>query len=279
MRHLVLGPQSSLLVIKEGGRDCYDMVSRSPRKQDHPLYTACPVCQRQSARTPRAAPESSVREDYIIDGRLLRPGHKLSSAVTGALRRRCVSLCFLDSRRRLFDLCFLDSSRSLFSLGRRIASSGAGGRTLALGTITRRPEGEVVPQQLHDQRAVTVRVFGQTVKLGDGVVESLLGQVACAVRGVQDLVVKHGEIEGETEADGMGGRELCLCNIGSSLTGWLAWHAFDQPWVQYLVSLVCCGCSTLALLARGEFGQVAVIVSLPAIPTSVHHRYSSAPAT
>ena len=35
------------------------------------------------------------------------------------------------------------------------------------------PQGEVVPQQLHDERGVLVAVLVQGVQLGDGVVESL----------------------------------------------------------------------------------------------------------
>ena len=37
----------------------------------------------------------------------------------------------------------------------------------------RRPEREVVTQQLHDERGVLVRLLAQGVKLGDGLVESL----------------------------------------------------------------------------------------------------------
>ena len=38
-----------------------------------------------------------------------------------------------------------------------------------------RPQGEVVAQQLHDERAVLVGVLVQRVQLGDGVVERLHG--------------------------------------------------------------------------------------------------------
>ena len=34
-------------------------------------------------------------------------------------------------------------------------------------------------------------------------------------------------------------------------------------WAPYLVSLVCGSGSTLALLSRGELGQVAVVITLP----------------
>ena len=45
-------------------------------------------------------------------------------------------------------------------------------RLVALGVGG--PQGQVVPQQLHDERAVLVRVLVQGVQLGDSVVESLV---------------------------------------------------------------------------------------------------------
>jgi hypothetical protein len=45
----------------------------------------------------------------------------------------------------------------------------------------------------------------------------LLGKVAGAVRGVENLVVEDGEIEGEAEADGMSRSQFSLGNVGSIL--------------------------------------------------------------
>jgi len=70
---------------------------------------------------------------------------------------------------------------------------------------------------LHDEGAVSVGFFGEGVKLGDGVVESLLGEVACAIWGVENLVVEYREVEGETEADGVGRCQVGLCDGGGSL--------------------------------------------------------------
>jgi hypothetical protein len=53
----------------------------------------------------------------------------------------------------------------------------------------------------HDQSTILVRLLGQSIQLGDGIVKGLFGEVARSVGGVQDLVVEDGEIEGETEAD------------------------------------------------------------------------------
>lgn len=58
------------------------------------------------------------------------------------------------------------------------------------------PQGEVVPEQLHDQSGVLVRFLGQRVEFRDGVVERCLSQTACAFGRVKDLVVEHYRREG-----------------------------------------------------------------------------------
>ena len=90
-------------------------------------------------------------------------------------------------------------------------------RGLSIVAVAARPQGEVVAQQLHDEGAVTVRLLGERVELGDGVVEGLLGQVAGAIGRVEDLVVEDGEVEGETEADWVGWGQLGLCDVGGAL--------------------------------------------------------------
>ena len=70
--------------------------------------------------------------------------------------------------------------------------------------------------------------------------------MAGLVRGVQDLVVEDGEVEGQAEADRVRGRKLGLRNLGGSLVR-----------LKRLVGRV------LALVANGELGQVAVVVTLP----------------
>lgn len=46
-------------------------------------------------------------------------------------------------------------------------------RLVAVALRVRRPQRQVVPQQLHDQRRVFVRVLVQGVQLGDRVIERL----------------------------------------------------------------------------------------------------------
>jgi hypothetical protein len=72
--------------------------------------------------------------------------------------------------------------------------------------------------------------------------------VASLVRGVEDLVVEDGEIEGETQADGVRRRQLSLRNLGGSLVG-----------LERLVGGV------LAAVTDGELGEVTVIVTLPIV--------------
>ena len=76
---------------------------------------------------------------------------------------------------------------------------------------------QVITEQLHDERTVAVGLLGQRIELRDGVVKGSLGEVAGAVGRVQDFVVEYGEVQGQTEADGMGGRELALGDIGGGL--------------------------------------------------------------
>lgn len=98
-----------------------------------------------------------------------------------------------------------------------IGLGGGTGRGLGLGAVRRRPERQVVPEELHDESAVTVRLLRKRVKLGNSVVKGLLREVASTVGRVEDLVVEDGEVQGQAETDGVGGRQLRLRDIGSAL--------------------------------------------------------------
>jgi hypothetical protein len=114
------------------------------------------------------------------------------------------------------------SSGSLLCLllllgGLLLILGGLGGSTLTLSVVGRGPEGKVVTEELHDQSAVTVRLLRQRVELSNGIIKGLLGKVASTVGRVEDLVVEHGEVQGETEADGVSGGELGLSDVGGAL--------------------------------------------------------------
>ena len=49
----------------------------------------------------------------------------------------------------------------------------------------------------------------------------LLGELARLVGGVEDLVVEHGEVEGEPQSDGVCGLHLGLADLKSVLVGFL----------------------------------------------------------
>ena len=117
---------------------------------------------------------------------------------------------------------------------------------------------------MHDESAVAVRLLRQAVELGNGIVESLLGKVASTVGRVQDLVVEDREVQRKAETDGVGRCELSLGNVGGRLCSGVRWLLLHSVLIaSYLVGLVCSSRSNLALLTGSEFGEVAVVVSLP----------------
>jgi hypothetical protein len=71
--------------------------------------------------------------------------------------------------------------------------------------------------------------------------------VASLIGRVENLVVEHGEVEGETKTDGVGRSKIGLSNLGGVLVG-----------LEGLVG------RALSLLGDGELGEVAVVVALPA---------------
>ena len=76
-----------------------------------------------------------------------------------------------------------------------------------------RPQGQVVTEQLHNQRAVLVRFLGKRIQFSDGIVESLLGQLASTIRRVEDLVVEDGKVQSQTQANRVRRGQLGLSNV------------------------------------------------------------------
>lgn len=83
---------------------------------------------------------------------------------------------------------------------------------------------------------------------GNSIIKCLLGKVACLIRGVQDLIVEHGEVKSKTKADWVG-----RCKVGlGNLSG-------------ILVSLKRLVGGLLAFVANGELSKVTVVVTLPVL--------------
>ena len=74
----------------------------------------------------------------------------------------------------------------------------------------------------------------------------MLGEVAGLVGSVQDLVVENGEVEGQTQADGVSGRQLSLGDLGGGLIR-----------VERLVGRL------LAAVTDSELREVSVVIALP----------------
>lgn len=81
---------------------------------------------------------------------------------------------------------------------------------------------------------------------GNGVIESLLGEETSLVGLVHNLIVEDGEVEGQTQADGMGGSKIAGSNGGG-----------------LLVSLQRSLGGRFALVTGRKLGKIAVVVASP----------------
>lgn len=85
-------------------------------------------------------------------------------------------------------------------------------------------------------------------RTSNSIVEGLFGEVAGLIRRVENLVVEDGEVQSQTQADGVGRGKLSLGNLGGSLVR-----------LERLVGRI------LATVTDGELSEIAVVVSLPVI--------------
>ncbi len=99
---------------------------------------------------------------------------------------------------------------------------------------------------MHDEGRILVALLTQGVELSNGIIESLLSQVASLVGGVQDLVIEDGEVQGQTKTNWVCWGEIGLSNFGS-----------------ILVSLKRLVRRSLSLFGNSEFGEISMIVTLP----------------
>jgi len=74
----------------------------------------------------------------------------------------------------------------------------------SLNVIITGPEGQVIPQQLHNKGGVLVGVLRNVVQFLDLILKLSPLHLALVLVIVQDLVVEDGEVQGKTQTDGVG---------------------------------------------------------------------------
>merc|ERR1712048_1477786 len=80
--------------------------------------------------------------------------------------------------------------------------------------LVRGPEGEVVPEQLHDEGGILVRVLCHVVQLRDRVLEGGARHLARFVRVGQHLVLEHGVVQRQAQANRVSYGKVLLGNAG-----------------------------------------------------------------
>merc|ERR1719471_2436617 len=116
---------------------------------------------------------------------------------------------------------------------------------LCLTLSVRGPQGQIVTEQLHDERGIFVRLLAHVVELRNRVLESRASHLARLFRVRQHLILEDGIIQCQAKADGMRDYQILLCDI-----------------LSILVSLTCLLCSSALLVTFRELSDVAVVVSL-----------------
>merc|ERR1719469_501180 len=88
----------------------------------------------------------------------------------------------------------------------------------------RRPQGQIVAQQLHDESGILVRILRNVVQLSDGILESRAGHLASLIWIRQYFVLEDRVVQRQAQTDGMGHNKTLLSNFVRlliSLTGTL----------------------------------------------------------
>jgi len=103
------------------------------------------------------------------------------------------------------------------------------------------PEGQVLLEELDDALGVAEVVLLQLVNLVQGALQGVVGKLAGLGVVLQHLVVEDGEVQSQTELDGVAGGQRDLVSL--------------------LVGLLSFCLNRLELVALGVFGNVAVVVT------------------
>jgi len=89
----------------------------------------------------------------------------------------------------------------------RTPSETSRARARTLLVVLRRPERQVIAQELHDERRVLVRLLVEGVELSDSAVKRLLRQLARFRLLAPHLVQEDGIVERQAQTDGVRRRE------------------------------------------------------------------------
>jgi len=110
--------------------------------------------------------------------------------------------------------------------------------------VARSPQGEVVAQELHNDCAILVRIFGEVIKVLNSFIECFLCQVARLCGLVKNFEIENGEVQGQSKANGVSGWEL---GLGKSKGSFIGFQTVFSSFLSFRV-----GC---------EFGHVTVVVA------------------
>merc|ERR1712151_527543 len=76
------------------------------------------------------------------------------------------------------------------------------------------PKREVVPQELHYECRILVRILCDIVQLSDRIFESLARHLAGFIRIAQHFVLEHREVQRKTQTNWMRHDQVLLCYLG-----------------------------------------------------------------
>ena len=103
------------------------------------------------------------------------------------------------------------------------------------------PEGKVFLEKLDDALGVTEVILLELINLVEGLLEGVVGELASFLVILEHLIVEHGEVQSETELNGIAGGKIdAVCSLVSILG--LCLHGFEK-------------------ISLGVLGDVAVVVT------------------
>merc|ERR1719469_920025 len=77
----------------------------------------------------------------------------------------------------------------------------------------RRPQGQIVAQQLHDESGILVRILRDVVQLSDGILERSAGHLASLIWIRQYLVLEDRVVQRQAQTDGVGHSKSLLSHF------------------------------------------------------------------